>query len=50
MSEIATPPPAKAPPLFTLDLGDNGGRLAPTDHAELIRWIQVEQNFWIWIQ
>ena len=50
MSEIATPPPAKAPPLFTLDLGDNGGRLAPTDHAELIRWIQMEQNFWIWIQ
>lgn len=50
MSEIATPPPAKAPPLFTLDLGDNGGRLAPTDHAELVRWIQVEQNFWIWIQ
>lgn len=50
MSEIATPPPAKAPPLFTLDLGDNGGRLAPTDHAELIRWIQTEQNFWVWIQ
>lgn len=50
LSEIATPPPAKAAPLFTLDLGDNGGRLAPTDHAEFIRWIQMEQNFWIWIQ
>jgi Family of unknown function (DUF6161) len=50
LSEIATPPPAKAAPLFTLDLGDNGGRLAPTDHAELVRWIQTEQNFWIWIQ
>lgn len=50
MSEIVTPPPAKAAPLLTLDLGDNGGRLAPTDHAELIRWIQSEQNFWIWIQ
>jgi hypothetical protein len=49
MSEIA-PPPAKNPPLFTLDLGDNGGPLAPTDHAELIRWIQTEQNFWVWIQ
>ena len=50
MTEIATPPPAKAAPLFNLDLGDNGGRLAPTDHGELIRWIQTEQNFWIWIQ
>jgi hypothetical protein len=50
LSAIATPPPAKAAPLFTLDLGDNGGRLAPTDHAELMRWIQGEQNFWIWIQ
>ena len=50
MSEIPATPPAKAAPLFSLDLGDNGGRLAPTDHAELVRWIQTEQNFWIWIQ
>jgi hypothetical protein len=50
LSEITTTPPAKAAPLFTLDLADNGGRLAPTDHAELIRWLQMEQNFWIWVQ
>lgn len=50
MTETATAPPAKAAPLFTLDLNENGGRLAPTDHAELIQWIQAEQNFWIWIQ
>lgn len=50
MSEINTPPPAKAPPLFVLDLNENGGRLAPTNHDELIRWIQTEQNFWIWLQ
>lgn len=51
MSENTTsPPPAKAPPLFTLDLGDNGGHLAPTSYEELTRWIQAEQNFWGWIQ
>lgn len=50
MSEITTPPPAKAPPLFTLDLNDNGGCLAPTNHDELIRWIQTEQDFWNWLQ
>jgi Family of unknown function (DUF6161) len=50
MSEITTPSPAKALPLFILDLNDNGGRLAPTNHDELIRWIQTEQNFWIWLQ
>lgn len=45
-----TPPPAKGPPLFTLDLEDNGGRLAPTELTELSRWIQTEQDFWLWIQ
>ncbi len=51
MSENTTsPPPAKAPPLFTLDLGDNVGHLAPTSYEELTRWIQTEQNFWSWIQ
>jgi hypothetical protein len=50
MSEINTLPPAKAAPLFILDLNENGGRLAPTDHDELIRWIQTELNFWMWIQ
>lgn len=50
MSEIAAIPAAKAPPLFTLELGDNGGLLAPTDHAELIRWVHIEQSFWSWVQ
>lgn len=50
MSEITTPPPAKAPPMFIIDLNENGGRLAPTNHDELIRWIQTEQNFWTWLQ
>ena len=49
MSEIATPIPAKAAPLFVLDLEKNGGRLAPRDHAELIQWIQAEIKFWNWI-
>jgi hypothetical protein len=51
MSENTTsPPPAKAPPLFTLDLGENGGHLAPTSYEELTRWIQTEQNFWTWVR
>jgi len=51
MSENTTSPPvAKAPPLFALDLGENGGHLAPTSYEELTRWIQTEQNFWSWIQ
>lgn len=50
MSDTITPPPAKAPPLFTLDLNENGGNLAPTNHEELIHWIQAEQSFWSWIQ
>ena len=50
MSENTTSPPvAKAPPLFTLDLGDNGGHLAPTSYEELISWIQAEQKLWSWI-
>ncbi|MBL0943932.1 MAG: hypothetical protein IBJ04_06345 [Hydrogenophaga sp.] len=50
MSEIVAPPPAKATPLFSLDLADNGGRLAPTDHGEFVQWIQREYDFWLWIQ
>lgn len=50
MQETTVVPPAKAQPLFSLDLNENGGRLAPTDHGELIQWIQAEQNHWSWIQ
>jgi len=49
MSEITIPPPAMAPPLFILDLNENGGRLAPTSHDALILWIQTEQSFWSWL-
>lgn len=48
MSETTTPPPAKAEPLFVLDLGANGGRLAPTSYEEIDRWIDTEQNLWSW--
>ena len=44
------PPPAKAEPLFMLDLGANGGRLVPTSYEELDRWIGVEQSYWSWVQ
>lgn len=50
MSEAIKPPAAKAEPLFVLDLGANGGRLAPTSYEELERWIGVEQNLWGWVQ
>lgn len=50
MTETTVPPAAKAEPLFVLDLGANGGRLAPTSYEELDRWIGVEQNFWSWVQ
>lgn len=51
MTENTTsPPPAKALPLFTLDLADNGGHLAPTSYKELTRWIQTKQNCWSWVQ
>lgn len=49
MSEATTPPPAKAGPLFVLDLGTNGGRLAPTSFDELEHWLVTELNFWSWI-
>lgn len=50
MSETTGLPAAKAEPLFVLDLGANGGRLAPTSFDELEHWIGVEQNLWGWVQ
>lgn len=40
------PPPEVA---FTLDLGANGGVLAPHSPQELIEWVQKEQNFFSWV-
>lgn len=38
------------PPLFSLDLGENGGSLAPTSTSELCRWVAVESSFWAWVR
>lgn len=44
----ASAPEPKPEPLFTLDLGANGGVLAPTSYAELKSWIETELAFWGW--
>lgn len=49
MTENAAPPAPPPEPLFTLDLGENGGRFAPTNINQINAWIQVEQTFWSWI-
>lgn len=49
MTESTSPPQPIPEPLFTLDLVENGGRLAPTTAVELIQWIQTEQKFWAWV-
>lgn len=42
--------PASTPPaLFTLDLGANGGVLAPTSASELFQWVQTEIQIWSWL-
>lgn len=48
MTETASNPAPPPKPLFTLDLGENGGLLAPTSLAEAGAWIQTEQSFWSW--
>ena len=35
--------------LFRLDLGENGSVLAPANVSDLLQWINVEMNFWSWI-
>jgi hypothetical protein len=39
---------AKKDPLFSSDLGKNGGVLAPGTYQELIDWINKESQFWAW--
>lgn len=49
MPNVVPNPPAPQPqPLFTLDLGPNGGVLAPRDIVELRTWISKEIAFWNW--
>jgi Family of unknown function (DUF6161) len=38
----------KKEPLFSLDLGKNGGVLVPTALQELVDWINRESQFWAW--
>jgi hypothetical protein len=39
---------SKKEPLFSLDLGKNGGVLAPGNYQELVDWINKESQFWAW--
>jgi hypothetical protein len=43
------PKAAKPEPLFALELGANGGRLAPTSYEELANWLRVEKSAWHWL-
>jgi hypothetical protein len=39
---------SKIEPLFSLDLGENGGVLAPTTYQDLFDWTNKESQFWGW--
>lgn len=39
-------PPSTPKPLFVVELGDNGGRFAPTSHAEVREWLNLEATLW----
>ncbi|MDB5823673.1 MAG: hypothetical protein JWR21_2377 [Herminiimonas sp.] len=41
---------AAQPPIFTLELGANGGTFSPTNGGELSEWVQKEIRFWAWLQ
>lgn len=47
-SYLTDEPPHK--PLFTLDLGANGGVFAPSSAADMINWIKTELDFWDWLK
>jgi Family of unknown function (DUF6161) len=47
-SYLTDAPPRQ--PLFSLDLGANGGVFAPTSSAEMLAWIQTELSFWAWLR
>lgn len=50
MTDTNILPSAKPEPLFSLDLGANGGIFAPTSLEDLNSWIALELNFWNWAQ
>lgn len=45
VSEVVLTP---AEPIFSLDLGENGGLFAPRSIQEANDWVQAEVNFWSW--
>ena len=47
-AESERPPAPRPEPLFELDLGDNGGLVAPSSFEELSSWLQAEHSFWNW--
>lgn len=49
MSEEAVIGAAEAEPFFSLQLGSNGGVLAPSSFEELDRWIGVEEKYFDWL-
>jgi hypothetical protein len=42
--------PTPLPPLFKLDLGANGGQVAPSTPDAAASWLQIEVDFWSWIK
>lgn len=46
---LPNPPLPRPEPLFTLELGSNGGSIAPATLAELRTWVQKEVSFWSWL-
>ncbi|WP_226467188.1 DUF6161 domain-containing protein [Luteimonas panaciterrae] len=41
--------PANDEPIFEIDLGANGGKLAPSTIESLITWLQKEGSAWQWV-
>lgn len=46
MSELESAP---SEPIFTLELGVNGGTFAPKSATEFQKWIEIEYQFWSWL-
>ncbi len=48
MTGVAEAVLTPAEPIFSLDLGENGGLFAPRSIQEASDWVQAEINFWSW--
>lgn len=49
MIDEIKPPKPRPEPLFRLELGENGGTLAPISVDEIVQWIEAERAFWAWL-